>query len=387
MAAKKKRDAKQEETEEQSKEEVLANTLASLEHKFGKGTIMKMGEAPHIAVEAIPTGSIGLDVALGIGGLPRGRIVEIFGPESSGKTTLALHCIAEAQKMGGTAVFIDAEHALDPEYARALGVDVDNLLVSQPDSGEQALTICDALVRSAAIDMVVIDSVAALVPKKEIDGEMGDSAVGVQARLMSQAMRKLSGNVARTRCIVIFINQLREKVGVMYGNPETTTGGHALKYYSSVRLDIRVTDRLKAKNEAYGNHVRVKVLKNKLAPPWKNAEFDILYGKGISKAGELLEFAQVYGVIEKSGSWFSYNGQRMAQGRENALQYFEENPDVADEIERMIRAKIAEARAANAPVELPESDDLPDIDDDPNAVTFPDEDEAPPEDAGGADDI
>ncbi len=373
-------------TDEESKKEALSTTLASLEHKFGKGTIMRMGDSPRVAAEVISTGSLGLDIALGIGGLPRGRIVEIYGPESSGKTTLALHVVAEAQKAGGTAVFIDAEHALDPEYARALGVDVDNLLVSQPDSGEQALTICDALVRSAAVDVIVIDSVAALVPKKEIDGEMGDSAVGVQARLMSQAMRKLSGNVARTRCIVVFINQLREKVGIMYGNPETTTGGNALKYYSSVRLDIRVKERLTTKTEAYGNHIRCKVVKNKLAPPWKIAEFDILFGKGISKTSEILEFALTYEVIEKSGSWFSYNGQRIAQGRENAMDYLEKNPEIAAEIERTIRAKIEEARAAKGDIPLPESDDLPD-EDDPDALTFPDDDLPPDDSDGGTDDL
>ena len=383
MAAKKKAaegDSVKVLTDSEAKKEALATTMATIEHKFGKGSIMKMGDAPRVAAEVISTGSLGLDIALGVGGLPRGRIVEIYGPESSGKTTLALHVVAEAQMAGGTAVFIDAEHALDPDYARALGVNVDDLLVSQPDSGEEALSICDALVRSAAVDVVVIDSVAALVPKKEIDGDMGDSAVGVQARLMSQAMRKLSGNVAKTRCLVIFINQLREKVGVMYGNPETTTGGNALKYYSSVRLDIRLVERLKNKDSAYGNHVRCRVVKNKVAPPWRTVEFDILYGKGISKNAEILEYALTYEILEKSGSWFSYNGQRIAQGKENACDYIEQNPEIAAEIEKAVREKVEAARLAKGNAPIPDEGDL-DLDEDtdaedPDALTFNDDEDA-----------
>lgn len=321
----------------EDKAKALSTSLQQIEKKFGKGTIMKLGESADMKVSAIPTGSLTLDLALGIGGVPRGRIVEIFGPESSGKTTVALHIVAEVQKMGGEAAFIDAEHALDPAYAKNLGVDINSLLVSQPDSGEQALDIADALVRSGAIDVVVIDSVAALVPQKEIDGEMGESHVGLQARLMSQALRKLSGAISKTNSVVIFINQLREKVGVMYGNPETTTGGRALKFYSSVRIDVRKTESLKASNEAYGNRTRCRVVKNKVAPPFKVAEFDILYGKGISKASEILEVGVDLEIIEKSGSWFSYKGERIGQGKENARKYIETHPDIMKELEEQIK--------------------------------------------------
>ena len=298
-----------------------------------------LGENAHMNVEAIPTGSLTLDLALGIGGVPRGRIVEIFGPESSGKTTVALHIAAEVQKMGGEAAFIDAEHALDPVYAKALGVNIDDLLVSQPDSGEQALEITDALVRSGAIDVVVVDSVAALVPQQEIDGEMGSSHVGLQARLMSQALRKLSGSIAKTNCVVIFINQLREKVGVMYGNPETTPGGRALKFYASVRIDVRKVENLKQGDEVYGNRVKCKVVKNKVAPPFRVAEFDILYGKGISKAGEIVDIAMELGLVQKSGSWFSYNGERLAQGKDNARKAIASNPELMKELEEKIKSK------------------------------------------------
>lgn len=310
--------------------------LSQIEKQFGKGSIMRLGESPHMNVEVIPTGSIELDIALGVGGLPRGRVIEIFGPESSGKTTVALHVIAEAQKMGGTAAFIDAEHALDPVYASNVGVNIDNLLVSQPDTGEQALEIAEALVRSGAIDVVVIDSVAALVPKAEIDGEMGDSHVGLQARLMSQALRKLSGAINKTKTVVIFINQLREKVGVMFGNPETTPGGRALKFYSSVRLDVRKVDTLKLGGDMIGNRTRVKVVKNKVAPPFKQAEFDIIYGEGISKEGSILDMAVSRDIVNKSGSWFSYGDIKLGQGRENARQYLKDNPDIAKEIESKI---------------------------------------------------
>ena len=299
---------------------------------------MKMGEKAQMNVSAVSTGSLTLDMALGVGGLPRGRIIEIYGPESSGKTTIALHAVAEVQKLGGEAAFIDAEHALDPVYAQALGVDIDELLVSQPDSGEQALEIAEALVRSGAVEIIVIDSVAALVPQQEIEGDMGSSHVGLQARLMSQALRKLSGIVSKTNCIIIFINQLREKVGVMYGNPETTTGGRALKFYASVRLDIRRSEVLKTGTESYGNRVKVKVVKNKVAPPFRVAEFDILYGKGISKSGEIIDLAIARDIIEKSGSWFSYNGERLAQGKDNARRVIEESPELMKEIEEKVRA-------------------------------------------------
>lgn len=320
-----------------SKQEALAAALAQIEKKCGKGSIMRLGENARMEVKAVSTGSLTLDLALGIGGVPRGRIIEIYGPESSGKTTLALHIVAEIQRLGGEAAFIDAEHALDPVYAKALGVDIDSLLVSQPDDGEQALEICEALVRSGAIEVVVVDSVAALVPRAEIDGDMGASHVGQQARLMSQALRKLSGAIAKTNCIVVFINQLREKIGVMYGNPETTTGGRALKFYASVRLDVRKTEQLKVGGEIVGNHVKCKIVKNKVAPPFKVAEFDIMYGKGISKESELVELGVTLGIIEKSGSWFSYNGERLAQGKDNVRNLLVEDPALAEEIECKIR--------------------------------------------------
>ncbi len=338
MADKKKKSAVVAPVSAEDKKKALATALSQIEKDFGKGTIMKLGENAHMNVEAIPTGSLTLDLALGIGGVPRGRIVEIFGPESSGKTTVALHIAAEVQKLGGEAAFIDAEHALDPVYAKALGVNIDNLLVSQPDSGEQALEITDALVRSGAIDVVVVDSVAALVPQQEIDGEMGSSHVGLQAKLMSQALRKLSGSIAKTNCVVIFINQLREKVGVMYGNPETTPGGRALKFYSSVRIDVRKIENLKQGDEVYGNRVKCKVVKNKVAPPFRIAEFDILYGKGISKAGEIVDIAMELGLVQKSGSWFSYNGEKLAQGKDNARKAIAASPALMKELEEKIKA-------------------------------------------------
>ncbi len=315
----------------------LEAALGQIEKQFGKGSVMKLGDFGAMEVEAIPTGALSLDIALGIGGIPRGRIVEIYGPESSGKTTLALHMIAEAQKLGGEAAFVDAEHALDPVYSKHLGVDIDNLIVSQPDTGEQALEITEALVRSGAIDIIVIDSVAALVPKAEIDGDMGDAHVGLQARLMSQALRKLAGVINKSNAVVVFINQLREKVGIMFGNPETTAGGRALKYYASVRLDIRKIENIKQDGEVIGNRARVKVVKNKVAPPFREAEFDIIYGKGISKEGNILDIAVNLDIIEKSGSWFSYNGERIGQGRENVKKYLKENPKVAEEVEKKIR--------------------------------------------------
>lgn len=321
------------------RQKALEAALAQIDRAFGKGSAMKLGSKETMQVEAISTGSLGLDIALGIGGLPRGRIIEIYGPESSGKTTLALHAIAEAQKAGGTAAFVDAEHALDPVYARKLGVDIDELIVSQPDTGEQALEIVDTLVRSNAIDVLVIDSVAALVPRAEIEGEMGDSHVGLQARLMSQALRKLTGSISRSRCMVIFINQVRMKIGVMYGNPETTTGGNALKFYASVRLDIRRTGQIKDRDDIVGNATRVKVVKNKVAPPFKQVEFDIMYGEGISKIGEILDLGVKAGLVEKSGAWFSYDSIRIGQGRENAKQYLKENPEVCDRLEAAIRSQ------------------------------------------------
>ena len=324
--------------DEEGKKEALQTAIKQLKKQYGEGTIMKLGENTRMAVQAVHTGSLSLDLALGIGGVPRGRIIEIFGPESSGKTTVALHIIAEIQKLGGTAAFIDAEHALDPVYAEALGVDINDLLVSQPDCGEDALEITEALVRSGAIDVAVVDSVAALVPRQEIESDMGASMVGVQARLMSQAMRKLSAVISKSNAVVIFINQLREKVGVMYGNPETTTGGRALKFYASVRIDVRKTEQLKNGNDIYGNHVKCKIVKNKVAPPFRVAEFDILYGKGISHAGEVLDFGVSLEIIQKSGAWFSYNGERIGQGREKAKAYLEENPEVANEIEEKLRA-------------------------------------------------
>ncbi|MBE6664630.1 MAG: recombinase RecA [Ruminococcaceae bacterium] len=337
MAEKKKKNAVVYPVSAEDKKKALATALSQIEKDFGKGTIMKLGENAHMSVEAIPTGSLTLDLALGIGGVPKGRIVEIFGPESSGKTTVALHIAAEVQKLGGEAAFIDAEHALDPIYAKALGVNIDNLLVSQPDSGEQALEITDALVRSGAVDVVVVDSVAALVPQQEIDGDMGSSHVGLQARLMSQALRKLSGSISKTNCVVIFINQLREKVGVMYGNPETTTGGRALKFYASVRIDVRKVENLKQGDEVFGNRVKCKVVKNKVAPPFRVAEFDIIYGKGISKAGEIIDVAIELGIIQKSGSWFSYNGEKVAQGKENTKKAIAENAELMKELEEKIK--------------------------------------------------
>lgn len=330
------------------KEKALEIALSQIEKSFGKGAIMKLGDASRVPVSVIPTGCLDLDLALGVGGVPRGRVVEIFGPESSGKTTIALHIVAQAQKMGGTAAFIDAEHALDPVYAEHLGVQIDDLYVSQPDTGEQALDIAEALARSGAIDVIVIDSVAALVPKAELEGDMGDSHVGLQARLMSQALRKLTGCVAKTNTVVIFINQLREKVGVMFGNPETTTGGKALKFYASIRMDVRRIETLKAGNEAVGSRTRVKIVKNKVAPPFRTAEFDMLYGEGISKEGCILDMAIDRRIIIKSGSWFSYGDMRMAQGRENARLFLKDNPEVCQEIENTIKAQIEEQRKKDA---------------------------------------
>ena len=330
------------------KKKALETALSQIEKQFGKGAVMKLGENVGMNVDCIPTGSVALDEALGIGGVPKGRIVEIYGPESSGKTTVSLHIIAEAQKMGSDVAFIDAEHALDPVYAKALGVDVDSLLVSQPDTGEQALEIAEALVRSGAIEVLVVDSVAALVPKAEIEGEMGDSHVGLQARLMSQALRKLAGAIAKSNCCAIFINQLREKVGVMYGNPETTTGGRALKFYASVRLDVRRGEQLKNGSDVIGNRTKVKVVKNKVAPPFKVAEFDIIYGEGISKFGSLLDMAVERDIIHKSGAWFSYEDQRIGQGRENARQYLRDHPELADQIEKIVREEAMAAAASNA---------------------------------------
>ncbi|NOC44640.1 MULTISPECIES: recombinase RecA [unclassified Ruegeria] len=338
------------------KQKALDSALAQIERQFGKGSIMKLGEGAKQDIDASSTGSLGLDIALGIGGLPMGRIVEIYGPESSGKTTLTLHCIAEQQKRGGVCAFVDAEHALDPQYARKLGVDLDELLISQPDTGEQALEITDTLVRSGAVNMVVVDSVAALTPKSELEGDMGDSNVGVQARLMSQAMRKLTGSISRSNCMVIFINQIRMKIGVMFGSPETTTGGNALKFYSSVRLDIRRIGAIKDRDEVVGNQTRVKVVKNKVAPPFKQVEFDIMYGEGISKMGELLDLGVKAGVVEKSGSWFSYGDERIGQGRENAKQYLRDNSRIAFEIEDKIRA--AHGLEFDMPPGAAEDDDI-----------------------------
>ncbi len=332
-------------TDEEEKKKALANTLSAIEKQYGKGAIMKLGERTAMNVQTIATGCLELDIALGVGGVPRGRIIEIYGPESSGKTTVALHMVAEAQKLGGTAAFIDAEHALDPVYAKALGVNIDDLYVSQPDTGEQALEICEALVRSGAVDIIIIDSVAALVPKAEIDGDMGDSHVGLQARLMSQALRKLAGLISKTNCICLFINQLREKVGVMFGNPETTTGGKALKFYATIRLDIRRSEQLKAGNEIVGNRTKIKVVKNKVAPPFKTCEFDILYGKGISHEGSVLDLAVENDFVQKSGAWFNYGDVRIGQGRENARQYLIDHKDVCDELEAMIREKLLAPKA------------------------------------------
>ena len=330
------------EADREAKREALRTAMKQIERDFGEGAIMKLGENQHMAVQAVHTGSLSLDAALGIGGVPRGRIIEIFGPESSGKTTVALHIVAEVQKAGGDAAFIDAEHALDPVYAKALGVDTDNLLVSQPDCGEDALSICESLVRSGAIDVVVVDSVAALVPRQEIEGNMGAATVGMQARLMSQAMRKLSAVISKSQTVVIFINQLREKVGVLYGNPETTPGGRALKFYSSVRIDVRRTEQLKRGGEVYGNHVRCKIVKNKVAPPFRVAEFDILYGQGISRMSEILDFAVKYDIVKKSGSWFSCNGERLGQGKEAVQKLIEENPSMLTELEEKVRAAMQE---------------------------------------------
>ena len=343
--------------ENSEKKKALESALGQIEKQFGKGSVMKLGDFTAMNVESIPTGALSLDVALGIGGIPKGRIIEIFGPESSGKTTLALHMIAECQKRGGEAAFIDAEHALDPVYAKHLGVDIDNLIVSQPDTGEQALEITEALVRSGALDVIVVDSVAALVPKAEIDGDMGDSHMGLQARLMSQALRKLAGAINKSKTVIIFINQLREKIGVMFGNPETTTGGRALKFYASVRMDIRKVENIKQDGEVTGNRVRVKVIKNKVAPPFREAEFDIVYGKGISKEGNRLDMAVNLDIIEKSGSWFSYNGERIGQGRENVKRYLQENQDVLQDVEKKVRENFAKAFEQSLGEEIEENDD------------------------------
>ena len=352
------------------KKKALQTALAQLDKNFGKGTVMRLGDRPEMNVDAIPTGSLALDAALGIGGVPKGRIIEIYGPESSGKTTLALHILAEAQKMGGEVAFVDAEHALDPVYAAALGVDIDNLLVSQPDTGEQALEITDALVRSGAVDAVVVDSVAALVPKQEIEGEMGDTFVGLQARLMSQALRKLAGTISKTNCVVIFINQLRMKIGVMYGNPETTTGGNALKFYSSVRLDVRRTEAIKDGGNVIGNKTRVKVVKNKVAPPFKEAYFDIMYGQGISKWGELVDLAVQMDIVQKSGSWFSMGDERIGQGVNSVKEFLMANPEVAEQVEAQVRENLlknnalqpkAAAKAAERPIAI-SADDFDDED-------------------------
>ena len=339
------------------KKRALEVALSQIEKQFGKGSVMKLGEYQAMNVEAIPTGALGLDIALGIGGVPRGRIIEIFGPESSGKTTLALHIIAEAQKMNGEAAFIDAEHALDPVYAKHLGVDIDNLIVSQPDTGEQALEITESLVRSGALDVIVVDSVAALVPKAEIDGDMGDSHMGLQARLMSQALRKLAGAINKSKTVLIFINQLREKIGVMFGNPETTTGGRALKFYASVRMDIRKIENIKQDGQVVGNRVRVKVIKNKVAPPFREAEFDVLYGKGISKEGNIFDMAVNLDIIDKSGSWFSYNGERIGQGRENAKRYLMDRPEMLKEVEKKVRDNFAKAFEQSLGEEMVEEED------------------------------
>lgn len=340
------------------KKKALDAAIAKLEKDFGKGAVMKLGESgAHVAVETVPTGCLSLDIALGLGGVPKGRVIEVYGPESSGKTTVALHMIAEVQKRGGIAGFIDAEHALDPVYAKNIGVDIDELYISQPDSGDQALEIAETMARSGAIDIIVVDSVAALVPRQEIEGDMGDSHVGLQARLMSQALRKLTPVISKSNCIVIFINQLREKVGVMFGNPETTTGGRALKFYASVRMDVRKTETLKQSGEMVGNHTRIKIVKNKIAPPFKEAEFDIMFGKGISKEGDILDLASELGIVNKSGAWYAYNGDKIGQGRENAKTYLKENPQVCQEIEEKVRAHYAvdkseeetETSAANGP--------------------------------------
>ena len=339
------------------KKKALEMAMSQIEKQFGKGSVMKLGEFKAMEIEAIPTGALSLDIALGIGGVPRGRIIEVFGPESSGKTTLALHIVAEAQKMGGEAAFIDAEHALDPVYAKKLGVDIDNLIVSQPDTGEQALEITESLVRSGALDVIVVDSVAALVPKAEIDGDMGDSHMGLQARLMSQALRKLAGAINKSKTVLIFINQLREKIGIMFGNPETTTGGRALKFYASVRMDIRKIENIKQDGEVKGNRVRVKVIKNKVAPPFREAEFDVVYGQGISKEGNILDMAVNLDIIQKAGSWFSYNGERIGQGRENVKTYLKENPELLKEVEEKVRENFAKAFEQSLGEELPSTEE------------------------------
>ena len=346
-------------SENSEKKKALDAALSQIEKQFGKGSVMKLGEYKAMEIEAISTGALSLDMALGIGGLPRGRIIEVYGPESSGKTTLALHVIAEAQKLGGEAAFIDAEHALDPVYAKKLGVNIDDLIVSQPDTGEQALEITESLVRSGALDVIVVDSVAALVPKAEIDGDMGDSHMGLQARLMSQALRKLAGAINKTKTVIIFINQLREKIGIMFGNPETTTGGRALKFYASVRLDIRKIENIKQDGNVIGNRARVKIVKNKVAPPFREAEFDIMYGEGISKIGNIFDMAVNLDIIEKSGSWFSYNGNRIGQGRENVKKYLKDNPELLDEIEKKVRGNTEKAFEESLGEELPstENDD------------------------------
>ena len=351
------------------KKKALQTAIAQIEKEKGKGSIMRLGENQSMHVQAVSTGSLTLDMALGIGGVPRGRIIEIYGPESSGKTTVALHIIAEVQKSGGEAAFIDAEHALDPLYAKILGVDTANLLVSQPDSGEDALEITEALVRSGAIDVVVIDSVAALVPQQEIDGEMGASHMGLQARLMSQALRKLAGAIAKTNCVVVFINQLREKVGVVYGNPEVTPGGKALKYYSSVRIEVRKTESLKNGGESYGNHVKAKVVKNKVAPPFRVAEFDILFGKGISKSSEIIELGVDLDIIEKSGSWFSYKGERIGQGKDNVRRYLEMHPELMDEVSALIHKKCEEMAAGAAAMPVSEDDDEDGLDEEFTSIS------------------
>ncbi|MDP4181031.1 MAG: recombinase RecA [Bacillota bacterium] len=345
------------------KKKALEMALGQIEKQFGKGAVMKLGESTHMNIEVIPTGALGLDIALGVGGVPRGRIVEVYGPESSGKTTVALHIVAEAQKAGGEAAFIDAEHALDPVYAKKLGVDIDNLIVSQPDTGEQALEIAEALVRSGAIDVIVIDSVAALVPKAEIDGEMGDAHVGLQARLMSQALRKLAGVISKSKTTAIFINQLREKVGIMFGNPETTPGGRALKFYASVRLDVRKIETIKQGSEMVGNRTKVKVVKNKVAPPFKEAEFDIVYGEGISREGNILDVAVNLDIVNKSGAWFSYNGQRIGQGRENSKQFLKENKELTKELESKIRESFSMTVIKNSENKI-ETDDEDELEED-----------------------
>ena len=345
----------------------LESTISQIERNFGKGSVMKLGERGVVQIDTIPSGSLSLDIALGIGGLPKGRIVEIYGPESSGKTTLSLHVVAEAQKSGGTCAFIDAEHALDPIYAKKLGVNTDEMLISQPDNGEQALEIADTLVNSNAIDVLVVDSVAALVPRAEIEGDMGDSHMGLHARLMSQALRKLTGSISRSKALVIFINQIRQKIGVMFGNPETTTGGNALKFYSSIRMDIRRIGPIKDKDEIVGNQTRVKVVKNKLAPPFKIVEFDIMYDEGISKTGEILDLAVKIGIVEKSGAWYSYDGERIGQGRENAKIYLKENPETASEIESKIRSEKDEK---DEEVQEDNGSDLNDITDNQNCLLY-----------------